>query len=126
MLNETKYIFLNTNSREFEFNGQVPGIKWLDEQLQPADDFNNAIVLFHVPPQSNDFDQQLKNTFYESLTKHQNVLMGIHGHLHHHDIYRPQEENQQLVFINIYAISYMKYNIIRIFKNEYSIDTLQI
>jgi 3',5'-cyclic-AMP phosphodiesterase len=121
---DTKFIFVNTNCREFSFNGNVPSINWLDAQLVPANDFTNAIVIFHVPPMDADFDSQLEDDFHNSIAKYSNVLFTIHGHLHHHEIYTPYSDG--IIYVNVFGIEHNKFNVIEILDGKFEIETYEL
>lgn len=121
--NSIKFVFINTNSREFKFNGNVPDIQWLDKQLQPNIDFTKAVVIFHVPPSDGDFDASLKEAFLNSLAHYNNVLFTVHGHLHHHEIYKPFADS--ILFINVFGAEHLKYNSIKISNNKFEVETLE-
>ena len=84
-----KFILLNTNSREYDFNGRVPDIGWLQQQLN-TNDFERAIVVSHVPPYSssreaNDFDPDLEEAYATTLSQSGKVNLSLHGHTHHYE-----------------------------------------
>ncbi len=118
-----KFVFVNTNSREFKFSGNVPDINWLDAQLQPNDNFTNAVVIFHVPPMDGDFNSSLEQAFHNTLARYNNVLFATHGHLHHHEIYKPY--NDSISYINVYGVEHRKFNIIKITNNQFEIETYE-
>lgn len=118
-----KFIFINTNSREFEFNGKVPDILWLDEQLRPDTNFTKAVVIFHVPPMDNDFDSSLEDEFRISLVKYNNVLFTVHGHIHHHEIHKPYSDT--ITYVNVFGVEHQKYNLIKITNNQFKVETLE-
>ncbi len=117
---KTKFIFLNSNSREFEFNGKVPDINWLDNQLKPSNNFNKAVVIFHVPPTDADFDSNLTGSFHETLAKYNNVLFGVHGHLHHFEIYKPFADS--ITYVNVYGTEHRKFNAISIYNGTFKVS----
>ena len=117
----TKFVFVNTNSREFSFNGNVPDINWLDSELQPASDFENAVVIFHVPPNDGDFDASLNEDFQSTLAKYNNVLFAVHGHLHHHDVYTLDYEG--VTYLNVYGVEKGKFNMVNITNGNIEIET---
>ena len=119
-----KFIFINTNSREYAFNGKVPDINWLDNQLQPQSNFQKAVVIFHVPPMDVDFDSHLEESFHNTLSKYNNVLLAIHGHLHHYDLYKPYADSIQ--YLNVYSLERMKFNSLTISPNQIIIDSHEI
>lgn len=118
-----KFIFIDTNSREYGYNGEVPNVSWLDSELKPSDNFTNAVVIFHVPPIGNDFDSNLIENFIASLEKHNNVMFTVHGHSHKHETYTPYSEN--LPYINVYGVEHNKFNTITITQNNFDVETFE-
>jgi len=120
---DIKFVFLNTNSREFKFNGQVPDLNWLDEELKPSENFRKAVVLFHVPPQDEDFDPSLREGFYKTIAKYDNVLFAVHGHKHCHDVYFP--DNDSIMFVNVYGVEFRKFDVITISDDSCRVETYE-
>ena len=118
-----KFVFINTNSREFQFNGKVPDINWLDSQLQPSENFNKAVVVFHVAPMDGDFDSNLEEDFHTTIAKYNNVLFTVHGHTHRHEVYKPYSDS--IVYVNVYGTQYKKFNVINIIDEEFEIETCE-
>jgi 3',5'-cyclic AMP phosphodiesterase CpdA len=81
IVNGYKFILLNTNSREYEFNGRVPDLTWLENELS-ANDFQQAVVASHVPPFDDDFDSFLEPRYAEILEESGKVPLSLHGHRH--------------------------------------------
>jgi len=119
-----KFISINTNSREFENDGTVPDIDWLDAQLKPSSDFTKVVIFFHVPPMDVDFDNELEDSFVATLSKYNNVVLAVHGHLHHYETYIPYENN--ITFLNVYAIENDKYNLLELSKDTFKITTYDL
>jgi len=118
---DIKFIFINTNSMEFNFNGQVPDISWLDSQLQPNDNFESAVIIFHVPPLSTDFDTTLEDGFSSVIAKYNNVLFSVHGHGHHHEVYKQYSDS--ITYVNVYSAEHLKFNVIIISKGNFKVET---
>ncbi|HZK08610.1 MAG TPA: metallophosphoesterase [Bacteroidales bacterium] len=115
-----RFIFLNTNSREFAFNQQVPDLAWLAERLQPSNNFDKAVIICHVPPDDGDFDSNLINEFYATIAQNKNVVMLVHGHQHHHEVYFPMADS--IPFVNVFGVEHRKTTIIKIIDNQILID----
>jgi 3',5'-cyclic-AMP phosphodiesterase len=81
IVNRFKFILLNTNSREYRFNGSVPDLNWLNHELT-GDDFDRAIVVSHIPPYDGDFDPDLENGYTTALARSGRVNLSLHGHRH--------------------------------------------
>ncbi|WP_207433780.1 metallophosphoesterase family protein [Sabulibacter ruber] len=80
----TKFVFLDTNGREYGFNGKVPDLGWLTRELQPVsgENWTQAIVVSHVPPFDSDFDRQLEMPYHDALASSGVVSLSLHGHRH--------------------------------------------
>ncbi|MFT4984988.1 MAG: Icc protein [Flavobacteriales bacterium] len=85
IFNDTKYVYINTNSREFGFEPNVPDISWLEQELSDTTGFSQAIIVQHVPPINQDFNDELVDDFIEVLGSHDNLLLGINGHNHNYN-----------------------------------------
>jgi len=79
---DNKFIFINTNSREYAFDGSVPNLNWLSAQLANNPGNKNAIVVAHVPPFDADFDDQLEDKYASILANDPNVKFSLYGHQH--------------------------------------------
>ena len=108
---DVKFVFINTNSREFNFNGKVPDLNWLDSQLQPGDDFTNAVVVFHVSPMNVDFDKDLEDDFHSIIAKYKNVLFTINGHVHYYEVFTPHPDS--IPYISVDGVQRKKFNVVR-------------
>ncbi|MGE4290421.1 MAG: metallophosphoesterase [Salinivirgaceae bacterium] len=116
-----KFVFINTNSREFLFDGSVPNIQWLDAELKPNADFAKAVVFFHVPPMDADFDPSLEEAFQQTLAKYHNVMFASHGHLHGYQYYKPYADS--IPYVNVYGVEKEKFNVIKISNNDFKVET---
>lgn len=77
----TKFVFLDDNSREYDFNGAVPDLEWLRRELPNDGSYDRAVVVSHVPPMSSDLDPELQDDFTEIIMRGGAVL-SLHGHVH--------------------------------------------
>lgn len=76
-----KFLFHDTNGREYDFNGTVPNISWIESQ------FNDTIPAWfvgvsHVPPYDADFDNALEYPYKTMLASKSKFILSLHGHLH--------------------------------------------
>lgn len=76
------FIVLNTNSREYAFNGRVPDLGYLRSMLAENVENRSVIVLSHVPPFDDDFDNNLEQEYASILANDPNVVLSIHAHQH--------------------------------------------
>ncbi|MCE6992129.1 metallophosphoesterase [Dyadobacter sp. CY323] len=77
-----RFVFINTNSREYAFDGTVPDISWLRSQLSNNPQNKNIIVVGHVPPYDGDFDRKLEGEYTDLLGSNPNVNLSLYGHKH--------------------------------------------
>lgn len=117
-----KFIFINTNSREFEFNGNVPDINWLKQEIKPDNNFERAIVVFHAPPYDRDFDSALEEAFMNTLREYDNVLFVTHGHHHSHDLSEPYADG--IPFLNTASAGKNKFVLVKIIESEFTINVI--
>ncbi len=78
--NNFKFIGINTNSREYNFNGRVPDLYFLRNELRDTNSFNRAFVIGHVPPFNDDFDPDLEPGYAFVLAESGKVQFAAHGH----------------------------------------------
>lgn len=78
-----KFLFHDTNGREYGNNGSVPRIDWLDAQMDdPAP--QHFIAVSHVPPFNGDFDPVLVQPYYAQLGSDERTILSLHGHTGSH------------------------------------------
>lgn len=80
----TRFVFIDTNSMEYAFNGQVPDIGWMGRQLVRQEEYGwaQAIVVSHMPPYDGAFDQNLTIPFHDTMKNSGVVNLSLHGHIH--------------------------------------------
>ncbi len=75
-----KFIFHNTNSREY-VTANVPDLPWLQNEFNDPT-ANYLIGVSHVPPYDGDFSRILEPAYRDLLSGQQNFLLSLHGHQH--------------------------------------------
>jgi 3',5'-cyclic-AMP phosphodiesterase len=80
---DIKFVLINTNSREYVFNGRVPDLAWLRQEMA-TDDFHEAVVIGHVPPFDHDFDPTLEMEYAAILRNSGKVNFSLYAHQHTH------------------------------------------
>jgi len=89
-VDELKFVFLNTNSREFGFPGNVPDLNFLQRELSDTLSYEKAFVIAHVPASDSDFDPNLSEAF-SNILGYGKVTACINGHKHEYDMSEPGE-----------------------------------
>lgn len=109
-----KFIFLNTN--HWEFDGKVPDLDWLEQQLVGSEQFRQVFVLSHIQPIDGAFGIDKIDRYKELLRKY-NVSLSVHGHGHNfqfkklneHDVYElhiPSTDKREYVLMRVYGNAY--------------------
>ncbi len=78
-----KFISHDTNGREYDFNGTVPNMSWLKNNLKLDAGTDRLIAFSHVPPMDGDFDPKLAASYTDLMNATPGMLASIHSHQHH-------------------------------------------
>ncbi|MFD1185575.1 MULTISPECIES: metallophosphoesterase family protein [Pontibacter] len=110
---KVKFIFIDTNGREYRFNGKVPDVGWLQQQLTPTpeDTWEQAVIFSHMSPFGSDYDGKLRLPLQQALEQSGRVQLSLHGHEHNWEFYQPEEGNityQITTSMNNRGFSYIK------------------
>lgn len=76
-----KFLFHDTNGREYDFDGSTPHIGWLSAELKDAE-AKWFVGVSHVPPYDSDFDKQLEAPYSQLFGSTSGFFLSLHGHLH--------------------------------------------
>lgn len=98
---DVKFICFDSNSREYNFNGLVPDISWLKNNLTLENGISYILAFSHVPPNDADFDPKLR-PLYEELANHTPGFLGsVHAHEHQPDrVYKPYDGSVPFIITN--------------------------
>ncbi|MBT1706075.1 metallophosphoesterase [Fulvivirgaceae bacterium PWU20] len=121
IVNRFKFILLNTNSREYRFNGRVPDIHWLEEQLDD-DDFDRAIVVSHISPFDGSFDRKLEQGYVTALENSGKVNLSLHAHQHKFNDTIPYHDNIRYLIST--AMQERMYLLIKLYGDKYSYEKI--
>jgi len=113
---DTKFILIDTNSREYNFNGQIPDMGWLNAQLANTEGARRQIVMMHVPPDNEDFDPALVSPFANSLARTPNLVCAMNGHNHAYRI--GPLYNDGVTYVNSDAFSEKHYMVVTVWGDK--------
>lgn len=108
-----RFVFVNTNSREFNFNGIVPNINEMRSNLSDTSNYKTAIVVCHVPPGHVDFDDTLTKSYEDALLETGKVALHLNGHNHDFSERILSDENSTIHCVNSYSLDKRKYMIFK-------------
>lgn len=95
-----KFICHDTNGREYNFNGTVPDLEWLSEELKSAKNGQNVVAFSHIPPKDGDFDANLRGGYEALFDKTPGILASIHSHQHSSDVVEYTEGGTAFIITN--------------------------
>lgn len=117
-----KFILLNTNSREYQFNGAVPDIAWLKDQLATDGNFDHASVVSHIPPFDHDFDPDLEDAFVTAVQDSRKVKLCLHSHQHTFRDTIPYSDNIRYLIST--SMDDRMYLLIKLFDGQYTYEKI--
>lgn len=112
---DTKFVFVDTNSREYNFNGRIPDVPWLQTQVQDLQGARRQVVMSHVPPQDDDFDQSLTPAYTRTLAEAPKLAFELNGHRHSYNIGEPFADG--VTYINSASFERNEYLIITVWND---------
>ncbi|MDR9398295.1 metallophosphoesterase [Salibacter sp.] len=113
-----KFIYLNTNAREFNFSPNVPDISWLDKQLADTSSYKQAIIVNHVPFNNDDFNPALRDDYYNTINKYPKTLISINGHNHNY-VFTPSMMGS-VPFLNTSSPKNGEFIILKIWEDQFT------
>lgn len=116
--NDVRFVMHNTNSREFAFNGTVPDLNWMQQQVNDTANFKGCIFVSHVPPDNVDFDKALEIPYSSLIKNTGKTIFSSNGHNHNHRI--GELYNDGVIYINTSSPSNRFYALVTVY--PYAID----
>ncbi len=107
-----KFVCHNTNSREYAFNGTVPDMGWLQQEMQTGAEVRTILPISHVPPFDADFDKQLEPVYARTLKHSEKVSVSLHAHVHDYKDFYPYGDGVR--YLNGYAMDERAYILVQI------------
>ncbi|WP_400261520.1 metallophosphoesterase family protein [Sphingobacterium sp. SG20118] len=117
-----KFICHDTNSREYQFDGQVPNIPWLKNQLRSQADVSSYVAISHVPPTSSDFDENLVDDYSATFGNATGFLTSFHAHNHVFEEFR--FENFTTPYVTTNAIGSNEFLLVEIVNKKLSFEQI--
>lgn len=85
--NRVRFVVFDSASVSHGFDGTVPDVAWVAEQLAPSPDHDRAVALAHIAPGGGSlFDDRLTAPLLAALAAG-GVDLSIHGHAHKFEFY---------------------------------------
>ncbi len=117
-----QFVMVNTNSREYGFEGMVPDLNWLEERLSLTE-VDQSIVISHVAPFTGDFDRELEIPYAQTLSESNKVRLSLHGHSHNFRSVSPYEDDVQYIVTS--TVGKRQYLVFTVWRDDYSFEQVE-
>lgn len=117
-----KFICHDSNSREYNFNGNVPDIPWIKNELKPSPGVTAYIAISHVPSNSEDFDSNLSKDYTSTLNQTPGFLASLNAHTHNHQVFYPDKSG--IPYIVTGTVEKSEFILIEIVNNKLSFERI--
>ena len=121
--NGIRFIMHNTNSREFNFNGHVPDLNWMQQQLTDVQNYESCIFVSHVPPFDSDFDSNLEDAYVSLIRNAKNTIFSSNGHRHNFVLDQPYEDG--IWYLNTSSPSERIFSLVSITQNARKVNSFK-
>ncbi|PJJ52834.1 metallophosphoesterase family protein [Hymenobacter chitinivorans] len=113
---DTKFIMVDTNGREYNFDGHIPDMPWLNQQVGNLQGARRQVVISHVPPQDEDFDPAVSAPYAQALREAKNLVFEMNGHRHSSSITQPFKDG--VWYVNSDAFSERQYMVVSVWGDK--------
>lgn len=117
----TRFICLDTNALEYDFSNPVPDLGFI-EGFRGDTSCKNTIVVMHVGPFNDEFNNNVAKAFEYEILMLTNPLCCLYGHSHAteaHDLY-----GDGLMYYQITCASDRQYYVFTVDENGYTYETI--
>lgn len=108
-----KFLFHDTNGREYGFDGTAPNINWLTQQTNDPS-ARWFVGVSHVPPYDVDFDDALELPYKNLFNSTPGFILSLHGHLHSTGDSHHYEDNVR--YMNSNAVQKEEFILLKLYK----------
>lgn len=115
-----KFICHDSNSREYNFNGHVPDIPWLRNELKPSAGVNGYVAISHVPVNSEDFDANLTKDYTGAFAQTPGFLASLNAHTHQYQLFYP--DNSGIPYVITSAMVNSEFLLVQIVDNKITFE----
>lgn len=117
-----KFIFYDSNSREYNFDGSVPDLNWIGRELADTASYDWAIPVAHIPPYSIDTDLTMEEDFVNLLASNGRVNLSLHGHEHSFSI--GEKYDNGITYVVATSVGKRGYALITTFNGDFTIEEI--
>ena len=119
----TRFILIDTNSREYAFSGRVPDVPWLQQQLADTAGVQRQVSICHVPPYDKDFDSTLVADYAHALAQAPRLMFNLSGHTSKYGVSEPYDDG--ISYISSYDVQQRRYLLLTLWgRKHYKLDVI--
>ncbi|MES2454513.1 MAG: metallophosphoesterase [Bacteroidota bacterium] len=111
-----KFVCHDSNSREYNFNGRIPDIPWLKNELKPSASVTGYVAISHVPANSMDFDSNLFKDYTGAFAQTPGFLASLNAHTHNYELFYPDKSG--IPYIITSAMENTEFLLVQIVNNK--------
>jgi len=115
-----KFVCHDSNSREYNFNGKIPDISWLGNELKAEPGVTGYIAISHVPANSIDFDGNLLDEYTSTFAQTSGFLASLHAHAHNYQLFYPDKSG--IPYIITSAVQNNEFLLVQIINNKLTFE----
>lgn len=112
-----KFIFHDTNSREYGFDGTVPALGWMAGELKDSA-ASWFVGVSHVPPFDADFDKNLEVPYKNLFNATPGFLVSLHGHAHSYSSSNYYEDDVRYIISN--SVQKEQFVLLKLYKGTFT------
>ena len=126
MFGDFNYSFEFNNNKFVLFDDVVwesdkePDFDWLTSELKGNTNFNQVFVIAHIPPNGDQFDNELEQK-YRAVMLENKVPLSIHGHTHTYNYVEGD-----VSYLTAPAVKEKAYNIVSVKDKGFSVELIEL
>jgi Icc protein len=117
---KSKFICLNSNSLEHNYDGSLPDLPWLEKQLSDASSFDNVFVFSHISPFHYGFDTTMSTRYASLLAKSGKVRVSAHAHINWY--FHIEHYNDGVEYLVVNSVSKRSYVLLTVSNENFQIE----
>ena len=119
-IGSNKFICLNSNSQERNYDGTLPNLPWLSNELVESSSYDKVFVFSHIAPFSFGFDSAMEKSYASLLAQNSNVKLSIHAHI---DMFlHTHYYNDNIDYLVVDTIRERKYVLVTVRGESYEVE----
>lgn len=120
IFSDVKFIFYDSNSIEYGYDGTVPDLDWIEKELLDSASYDWAIPVSHIPPYNPDTDLSKEEAFIDMLAQNGKVKLSLHGH--QHSFSEEEKYGNGITYLVSTTVQKKGYAIVTFFDGKFSVE----